>query len=253
MNSKEYWYAWYPVIFENAILELTDMQELWYRRMIDFYMISREPLPDSINALAKIAKANAVNDLDALSMLRAFFVQKNGKLYNKFCDEQLDIQDKRSKRRSQIAKKAANSRHQKNKKNQEDACIEHSSSNASPMHNDATGQDRTGQDKDRKKGNLNKHSTIKLSSVGSLFPENEKPQKKPKPTRLPDDWEPDVQLGHWAMVKGLTREEVLNEIEAFQNYWKSSAQKAALKLDWDAAFRTWVLNAVKYKLERARS
>ena len=143
MHSSDFWYPWYPAIFKNAVLELTDAQELWYRRLIDHYMSTREPLPDSDIALMRISGANINSDLDAFSRVRSFFKLKSGKLYHDFCDTQLDVQDKRSNRRSEIATKAANSRHNKNKPEQQDKCIEHASSNDEALLGDATRQDKT--------------------------------------------------------------------------------------------------------------
>lgn len=94
----------------------------------------------------------------------------------------------------------------------------------------------------------NKTDIVGADLLGDIPEKNIK--IKIKPHRLPDDWEPDIDLGEWAMAKGLTRSEVHTEIEAFKNHWKASAGKSSVKLDWDAAFRTWAINAVKFKTER---
>lgn len=153
------WFPWFPTVFKRATAHLTPAQDGLYRRLIDYYMETREPLPDNEIALARICGVSVECFKDASSILRAFFKEKDGLLFHDFCDNQLDLQDKRSRKRSEIASKAANARHKKNKLNQEHDCIKHTPSNASPLHKRATGQDRTGQDilllsKDNNRGKL---------------------------------------------------------------------------------------------------
>ncbi len=134
------WFPWYPSLFEADTMHLTLEQDAIYRRLIDHYMKTRLPLPDSDVALARIAGADLACFEHASSIVRAFFKHKNGKLFHKFCDEQLDIQDKRVKNRSEISKRAAAKRWKESKPDQEDKCIEHASDDAKQ---DATGQDNT--------------------------------------------------------------------------------------------------------------
>lgn len=68
-----------------------------------------------------------------------------------------------------------------------------------------------------------------------------------KPHRLPDDWVCDEKLGQWAMEQGLARGEVVQEIEQFKDHYRAATGKGSTALDWDAKFRTWIRNTIKWK------
>lgn len=81
-----------------------------------------------------------------------------------------------------------------------------------------------------------------------LFPDSLKPKKLPaKGSRLPQDWRLSKVLGEWAMKEGLSEDEVRAEAVKFRDYWLQSASKAAVKRDWNAAWRTWIRNSKKYQ------
>jgi hypothetical protein len=66
-------------------------------------------------------------------------------------------------------------------------------------------------------------------------------------TRLPKDWCPSSpgKMLEWAaqQTPSLDKSDVLRELEAFRDYWTGEAKREASKLDWDAAFRTWLRRA----------
>lgn len=68
-----------------------------------------------------------------------------------------------------------------------------------------------------------------------------KPKAK-KATRIPEGWYLEQELGEWAEGKGLTMAEIKLEAEKFKNYWSAASGQKATKLDWDATWRTWILN-----------
>lgn len=77
--------------------------------------------------------------------------------------------------------------------------------------------------------------------------ENNIKKKNLKGSRLPDDWDCSVELGTWAMNEyGMSRDDVAQEIYAFQDYWKAKTGANAIKLDWDATFRNWIRNNAKW-------
>ena len=49
------WFPWYPALYRADTMHLTAEQDGVYRRLIDHYMETRQPLPDSDVALARIA------------------------------------------------------------------------------------------------------------------------------------------------------------------------------------------------------
>jgi len=248
------WYPWYPALYESDTMHLTLEQDAIYRRLIDHYMKTRLPLPDSDVALARIAGADLACFEYASSIVRAFFKHKNGKLFHKFCDEQLDIQDKRAKNRSEISKRAAAKRWKENKPDQQDECIEHASNDATQ---DATGQDKTVQDKESKPP----VSPLQGDAHPEVFEnENLKPPKSPRRTRgerlevfmareFPDNPAACPQAWGEAAVKAATEyrpttntdfTKIVNwHFDKFFNHFTSSSKANASKSDWQKAWQNW--------------
>lgn len=78
-------------------------------------------------------------------------------------------------------------------------------------------------------------------------PEKLEKQKRKTATRIPEDWDCSLELGDWSMQQGLTRGEVVSAIEQFTDHWRAASGQKARKHDWDAAFRTWIRNELKWK------
>lgn len=85
----------------------------------------------------------------------------------------------------------------------------------------------------------------------------EQPKKKSAPrgsargSRIPESWAPTPKDYAFASGQGLTREEINHEHGQFRDHWISASGKGAAKLDWSAAWRTWIRNTVKWRAERA--
>lgn len=137
------WYPWHPTLYKTKTMNLTPEQDGIYRRLIDHYMETRHPLPDNDISLARAAGIGLDAWTNACSMLRAFFIEKNGLLYHEFCDQILYEQDELSKRKSKKAKIAAKKRWSQVSDNKDE------NANIMPVAllDDATGQDRTGHNK----------------------------------------------------------------------------------------------------------
>lgn len=125
-------------------MHLNPYQDGCYRRLIDHYMKTRAPLPDSEAALARIVGDSEANWVAMASpLIRPFFQAKNGRLYLKRCEDVLNYQDNKAKSLSESGKKGAEKRW--NKTNNLD-----SHPIATPMGS-AIAQDRTVQLQDSKK------------------------------------------------------------------------------------------------------
>lgn len=97
---------------------------------------------------------------------------------------------------------------------------------------------------------LSKPITLKNNPTDYKKPpsKNESEKKKPKrATRIPEDWFVSVELGEWAMANGLARLEVVPTQEQFVDHWQAASGKGSTALDWDAKFRTWVRNEIKWR------
>jgi len=153
----EYWFPWYPARFKSKTMHLSPEQDGIYRRLIDHYMETRAPLPENNGALARIAGCPVeIIEENASSILDAFFMLKDGLYYHKTCNERLDEQDAKSRKRTRIAKSAAKKRWSQEPDNKQ----ENASSMPDAMLPDATGEERKGKDKTgykkEKRGELQK-------------------------------------------------------------------------------------------------
>lgn len=108
------WYPFYFEIYEADTLHLNPYQDGCYRRLIDFYMKTRGPLPDNDAALARIVGDTEANWVAyGRAMARPFFKAKDGLLFHSFCDKILKDQENRSKALSKSGKNGALKRWQK--------------------------------------------------------------------------------------------------------------------------------------------
>lgn len=104
-----------------------------------------------------------------------------------------------------------------------------------------------------KKPNKNK-STGNADAMQTHMPQPCQPEpelKKEKTTkkkgfRISEDWEFGEKSLNYAKEKGLSTKAAETEAEKFVNHWLQDSSPKALKTDWDAAFRNWVLNAIKF-------
>jgi len=99
------------------------------------------------------------------------------------------------------------------------------------------------------------HSTqsnpIQISPHGDIPPSRVPPRKRgptKRGTRLSDDFAVTAAMVAWARDRVPAVDGRL-ETEKFINYWRSKTGKDATKLDWEATWRNWMLNAA----ERARN
>ena len=62
-------------------------------------------------------------------------------------------------------------------------------------------------------------------------------------TRLSAEWWPSLENVNYAIGKGLNQQRINVEAEKFRNYWIAKSGTGATKLDWDATWQNWILNA----------
>ncbi len=74
--------------------------------------------------------------------------------------------------------------------------------------------------------------------------------RKPRGSRLPEGWEPSEDGRAYASARGLNPQD---ELDAFRDHWTAESRATASKLDWNAAWRTWCRNAVKFKRPSERN
>lgn len=73
-----------------------------------------------------------------------------------------------------------------------------------------------------------------------------KKTKEKKGVQIPQDWSLEDKNIEYALEKGFLNGQILELGESFKDYWLADATPKGKKKDWDAAWRTWVRNAIKF-------
>lgn len=101
------WYSWYYDDYERDAGHLDHVSDSCYRRIIDFYMRTREPIPRDPIRLMYITRATPDQFAAAWPRIQGFFAEMDGFLHLKRCDTELDRQDAKRKFASEAGKKSA--------------------------------------------------------------------------------------------------------------------------------------------------
>jgi hypothetical protein len=64
-------------------------------------------------------------------------------------------------------------------------------------------------------------------------------------SRLSGDWYPSPHEIAFALDRGMPRVRVDTEIEKFRNYWIAKSGASAVKRDWSATWRNWIITAME--------
>jgi uncharacterized protein YdaU (DUF1376 family) len=82
-------------------------------------------------------------------------------------------------------------------------------------------------------------------------PPPDTPPKK-KPTRIPEDFDPSADSNQIGFDGGMTEKQIMDELDNFMDYWRAKPGTAAMKLDWEATWRTWLRRAVKDHAQKSQ-
>jgi hypothetical protein len=64
-------------------------------------------------------------------------------------------------------------------------------------------------------------------------------------SRLASDWHPSPPEIAFALDRGMPRLRINTEIEKFRNYWIAKSGASAVKRDWSATWRNWIITAME--------
>lgn len=220
----DFWYPWYPSVYQTNTMHLTAEQDGIYRRLIDYYMQSNAPLPENMTAIARIAGTTLDCLEHAWGILGAFFEYRPGIGYtHKMCDRVLIDMNQRREKRVAKASHAASVRHKKTQQIQDRLCSEHATSNHQAMLGRATVQDSKLQEEDNSSNDLLSFAVNDQESLTA------RPKKKPPDPVINFDYE----NGDW-----------LNINEKHRKAW--DAAYPALNIDQElAAAASWLIGNPK--------
>src|SRR3990167_2467921 len=87
--------------------------------------------------------------------------------------------------------------------------------------------------------------------VGEKLASAKKPRQRKQPaTTIPEDFEVTDEMYERAKKQGLAEEDVMPETEKMSDHHRSKGNRFS---DWDATWRNWIRNAVKFAASRVRA
>jgi uncharacterized protein YdaU (DUF1376 family) len=110
------WYPFFVTDYRRDTYHLSLEEDGAYRRLIDEYMITRQPLPNDEAALARIVGIPKTEWTRLAVKVRRFFRIRNDKLWHKRCELELRAQNARHNRQREKAQKGGMAKALKAKK-----------------------------------------------------------------------------------------------------------------------------------------
>ena len=189
--------------YKSHTEHLSEMEDLTYRRLLDWYYLHETPIPLDEAEVARQIRMRSHSDCIAVVLREYFERTDDGWIHHRANKELAKAGEK-----SQKASDSAKARWSK----QKDANALQTQSERNATHNTSHTTQNTVHKKEQQRG-----------------------------SRLPADWKPDAELAEWSKAErpDLDLRKVLFE---FRDYWASVAGSKGVKLDWNATWRNWVRN-----------
>ena len=188
--------------YASHTAHLSEMEDLAYRRLLDWYYLHESPISLDTQDVAIRIRMRMHCDCIAFVLQEYFERTDEGWIHHR-ADREISKTGEKSIKASASAKARWNK--------EKDANAMRTQCEGNATHN----TEHITQD--------TKHSTPKAT----------------RGSRLPVDWKPDAELAEWSKAErpDLNLRKVLEE---FRDYWTSVAGSKGVKLRWDATWRNWV-------------
>ena len=187
--------------YHSHTLHLSEIEDLTYRRLLDWYYLHESPIPNDLNEVARQIRMRSHSDCITTVLLEYFERTPDGWVHHRADKEIEKVGEKSTK-----ASKSAKIRWDKVK--DANALPTQSKSNAT-QNTEHTTQD-TKHKKDNKRGSR-LSSDFLFTGEWLAFCKQERPELEPVQT-----------------------------FEKFKDYWISQPGQKGVKLDWNATWRNWV-------------
>lgn len=199
--------------YKSHTEHLSEMEDLTYRRLLDWYYLHEKPVPLDINEVARQIRMRSHTDCIAVVLQEYFDRTEFGWIHHR-ADAEIAKAEDRSSKASENAKIRWSKRKDAN------ALRTQSDGNAPITHNTLPKTQDT--------------------SVGAVAPAK-------KASRMTEDWQLPRAWGEWAVAEhNLSADTVRLEASKFRDYWLAKAGKDGAKLDWSATWRNWVRNSLEF-------
>jgi uncharacterized protein YdaU (DUF1376 family) len=187
--------------YKSHTEHLSEIEDLTYRRLLDWYYLHETPIPLDLTETARQIRMRTHSDCIALVLQEYFERTDSGWIHHRANAEILKAGDK-----SQKASESAKARW--NKKIDANALPTQSESNAT-------------------------HNTEHIT-------QDTKPKEKThRGSRLPTDWILPSDWGLWATAERPDLN-IGKVADSFKDFWISKAGAGGVKLNWQATWRNWV-------------
>ena len=187
--------------YKSHTEHLSEMEDLTYRRLLDWYYLHETPIPLDESEVARQIRMRSHSDCIAVVLREYFERTASGWIHHRADKELAKAGDKSVK-----ASESAKARWSK----QRDANALQTQSEGNATHN-----------------------TLHITQ------DTKQKRTATRGSRLPADWKPDDELVAWSKAErpDLDLRKVFAE---FKDYWTSVAGSKGVKLNWDATWRNWV-------------
>ena len=187
--------------YKSHTEHLTELEDLAYRRMLDWYYLHETPLPLETSEIARLIRMRTHTDCIAV-VLQEFFIRTETGWANHRADQEIAKAGEKSSKASESAKARWS------KQKDANAMRTHSESNATQ---DTIHITQDPEHKNRKQRGLRLPADCLLPVDWADFCKQERPDLVPR--------------------------QVFDE---FKDYWIAQPGQKGVKTDWDATWRNWV-------------
>ena len=206
-----YYYQFNIGDYQSHTSHLSDIEDLVYRRLLDWYYLHECPIPLDEAEVSRQIRMRSHTESIAI-VLKEYFVWTNDGWIHHRANKEIAKADEKSEKASASAKVRWSKR----------------DANALPTQSDSNAtQDTIPNTQDTKH--------IKENKRGS---------------RLTQDWFLTKSMGEWALQERPDID-VRQVAEQFKDYWIAQPGQKGVKLDWDATWRNWVRNTKALKANPA--
>lgn len=190
--------------YDSHTKHLTPIEDLIYRRLLDLYYLTEQPINASSTVVARRINMRGHED-EVQSILDEFFeLTPDNEYINKRADEEIFKYHSKLEAASRAGKASAQRR----------------------LNDRSTNVQLN-----------NKQETINNKQLKELEPQ----PKKSKGTRLDQSWELPDEWAIWAKQNRLDLN-VNKTADGFKDYWLAAPGAKGVKADWFATWRNWVRN-----------
>lgn len=206
------WYAFYPEKYRRRTAGLTMVQDGCYRRLMDHYYETAEPLPANADELLRICRAFAPDEQAALQfILHRYFVLGDDGWHHLTIDEEIIKRLDLSKTRSEAGKKK-------------------------------------GSKGSAKAEQLLTQEHLQSQSTSSLRSEGKRRRPSTVRSKMPEDWpsrhDRDLALAYWAQAgRGDLADRLEIEITKARAHHLGKGTRSE---DWGSTWVTWYTRALEY-------